>query len=386
LRSCSLQVTLALFPSDPTQCERSVASAEEQEQVMRGRKEPGRAVVTIADVAKAVGVATSTVSRALTQPDRVSRDMRERVAAAAAALGYHPNPQARSLTSGRTHSIALLIPDVTNPYFFDLIRGTQAQAKARGYRHMLVDTEESAEVEAAMLSELAGSVDGIVLTGSRLSDEQLVRAAERLPIVVVNREIPTIPSVIVDTSAAIGEALEYLVSLGHARTAFLAGPASSWSSHRRWEALEGAAHRLRVTCVRIGPFSPRKQSAAAAADAAIHHGVTACMFFNDMLAINALRRFAERGIRVPEDMSVVGCDDIFGADFCHPALTTLTAPIEQVGRIASDMLLNRLQSGGAGPPPARHRERVPARLTIRKSTGTVPLGSVARKSVEADLG
>jgi LacI family transcriptional regulator len=345
---------------------------------MRRRAESARPAVTISDVARAVGVATSTVSRALTRPGRVSEDVRRRVVAAAAELGYHPNPQARSLTSGRTHRIALLIPDVTNPYFFDLIRGTQAQAKAGGYRHMLVDTEESAELEAAALAELSASVDGVVLTGSRLSDGQLVEVAGRLPLVVVNREIEGIPSVIVDTSTAIGEALEYLVSLGHVRTAFLAGPDTSWSSRRRWEALQAAARRLHIDCIRIGPFSPMKPSGAAAADAAIHHGVTACLFFNDMLAINALKRFRERGVAIPEAMSVVGCDDIFGADFCHPPLTTLTAPIEQVGRIATDMLLSRLQAG-AGLPLARDRERIPARLTIRASTAQAPAGAESRR-------
>ena len=263
---------------------------------MRRRGESARAV-TISDVARAVGVATSTVSRALTQPGRVSEALRQRVAAAAAELGYHANPQARSLTSGRTHSIALLIPDVTNPYFFDLIRGTQAQAKAHGYRHMLVDTEASAELEAIALAELPASVDGIVLTGSRLSDAQLVEATRRIPIVVVNREIEGIPSVVVDTSTGIVQALEYLVSLGHTRTAFLAGPASSWSSRRRWEALQAAARRLEVECIRIGPSSDMMQSGAAAADAAIHHGVTGCLFFNDMLAISALKRFARAGSR-----------------------------------------------------------------------------------------
>ncbi len=339
---------------------------------MRRRADAMHATVTIADVARAVGCATSTVSRALTRPGRVSDEVRRRVEAVAAELGYRPNPQARSLTSGRTHSIALLIPDATNPYFFDLIRGTQGRAKAGGYRHMLVDTEETAELEAAALAELAASVDGVVLTGSRLSDARLLEIAARLPMVVVNREIDGIPSVIVDTSTAIAEAMEYLVSLGHARMAFLAGPTTSWSSRRRWQAVEAAASRLGVDCVRIGPFAPVRQSGAAAADAALHHGVTACLFFNDMLALSALKRFRERGVAVPARMSVVGCDDIFGADFCDPPLTTLTAPIAEVGRAATDLLMTRLRGAVSGAPPARDRVRVPATLTIRASTGHCP--------------
>ena len=148
---------------------------------MRRQGEPARVAVTISDVAKAAGVATSTVSRALGKPGRVSEDMRRRVETVATELGYSPNPQARSLTSGRTHSMALLIPGATNPYFFDLIRGTQAEAKVRSYRHMLVDTEASAEIEATVLAELPRVVDGVVLAGSRLSDDQLLEVSQAHP-------------------------------------------------------------------------------------------------------------------------------------------------------------------------------------------------------------
>jgi DNA-binding LacI/PurR family transcriptional regulator len=323
--------------------------------------------VTILDVARVAGVATSTVSRALTQPGRVSESMRKHVLSIAVELGYRPNPQARSLSSGRTYSLALLIPGVTNPYFFDLIRGTQVEAKVRGYRHMLVDTEASAELEEEYLQELAGAVDGVVIAGSRLSDERIVEISKSLPMVVVNREINDVSSVVVDTSTAVTQALNYLASLGHSRLAFLGGPVTSWSNRKRWEAIEAASSRLNVECLNLGHFG-ETQSGAAAADAAIHHNVTACLFFNDMLAISALKRFTELGVSVPSDISVVGCDDIFGADFCNPPLTTLTARIDQVARTATNMLLTRL----LGLPPVRQHERIPAILTVRQSTGPAP--------------
>ena len=334
---------------------------------MKKRSENAREAVTIIDVARVAGVATSTVSRALTQPGRVSESMRKHVLSVALELGYRANPQARSLSSGRTHCLALLIPGVTNPYFFDLIRGTQIEAKVRGYRHMLVDTEGLPELEEQYLLELAGSVDGVVLAGSRLSDERVFELAADLPMVVVNREIEGVPSVVVDTSIAATEALNYLASLGHSRVAFLGGPASSWSSRKRWEALQLAATRLGIECLNLGHFG-ETQSGAAAADAALHNRVTACIFFNDMLAIASLRRLAELGVSVPGDLSVVGCDDIFGADFCNPPLTTLTARIDQVARTATNMLLTRL----LGMPIMREHERVPASLTVRQSTGPAP--------------
>lgn len=310
---------------------------------MAERANGARDSVTIADVAKAVGVARSTVSRALSKPNMVSEGMRQRVITVANELGYYPNPQARSLTSGRTQNIALLIPDITNPFFFDLFRGTQVQARARGYFQFVVNTEESAGVEAAYLSEMGKSVDGVVVAASRLSDDELIAAAKLMPIVTINRDISGVPSVIIDTPAAMVQALDHLVSLGHTSVAYLAGPASSWSSRKRWRALQQAARSRGVQCQNIGPFSPTVQAGAAAADTAIHRGVTACIFFNDLLAIGALQRFVERGMKVPDDMSVVGCDDIFGADFCNPPLTTLTAPIDQAGRVATDMLMGAIQ-------------------------------------------
>jgi LacI family transcriptional regulator len=329
-----------------------------------------RSKVTISDVAEVVGVATSTVSRALTRPGRVSDGLRQRVIAAAAELGYYPNPQARALTSGRTGCVALLVPDITNPYFCGLIRGTQSQLRARGYRHLLVDLENSDEIEAAALSELPPSVDGLVVMGPHVSDERLVELSQRVPIVVINREVDGVPSVVVDTPTALVEALEYLVLLGHKRIAYAAGPKPSWSSRMRWNALTAAARRLDVSCSRIGPFSPGKQAGAAAADAALHMGATACMFFNDILAIGALRRFAELQVSVPGEISIVGCDDIFGADFCNPPLTTITAPTEQVGRTATDMLLAKLHVG-AGQVPMPDRIKLPAPLTIRNSVAPV---------------
>ncbi|WP_116953555.1 LacI family DNA-binding transcriptional regulator [Jiangella endophytica] len=333
-----------------------------------------REAVTIADVARTVGVATSTVSRALNQPGRISDELRDRIVAAAATLGYHPNPQARSLTSGRTQSIALLVPDITNPFFFGLIRGAQAQARARGHRHVLVDTEESAEVEALTLAELPASVDGIVLAAARLTDAELTAAAGRVPLVLVNREVPGLRSVVMDTAAGALQALDHLVSLGHRSVAYVAGPATSWSSRKRWRALQRTARRLGVDCVRIGPFPPTMAAGAAAADAVVHHRVTGALFFNDLLAIGALRRFAERGIRVPDDLSVVGCDDIFGADFCRPPLTTLTTPVEQTGRVAVDMLLSTPTVG----EPVRAGQTLPTHLTIRESTGPVPTRRAGR--------
>jgi LacI family transcriptional regulator, repressor for deo operon, udp, cdd, tsx, nupC, and nupG len=325
---------------------------------------------TIHDIAAFCGVAASTVSRALSTPDRVNVRTRARIEEAAARLNYTPNSQAKALSSGRTGAVGVLVPDITNPFYFDLIRGTQLQLKAAGYTQLLVDTEESDEVEASAMEQLRKGADGIIVAASRLSDDVLLAAAARIPIVAVNRDVPGVPAVIIDTPSATSQALDHLISLGHTRVAYVAGPATSQSSERRWTALSAAAEARGVEVYRLGPFAPTTQSGAAAADAAVHSGVSACIAFNDLIAIGMLQRLSARGIRVPEDMSIVGCDDIFGADFCNPPLTTMASPIEQAGRVAVSMLLARLNPLAGGG--RRSRSVMPTHLTVRGSTGPAP--------------
>ena len=321
---------------------------------------------TLADVAARTGVAISTVSRALTRPERVNQATRERIAAAAAELGYTPNTAARALGSGRTHSVALLVSDVTNPFYFDIIRGAQQELGPAGYTPLLLDTEESEDLEEAMLRRLRSSYDGAIIAASRLTDRRLDELAHTVPLVAINRQTRGVPSVFIDTPAGVGQSLEHLVSHGHQRIAYASGPPTSWPNERRRRAFVAAAERLGVEVSRVGPFEPRQTQGAAAADAVLNTGATACLAFNDLLAIGMLRRLAERGVRVPEDLSVVGCDDIFGADFCHPPLTTITAPIAQAGRVAVSMLLAQL----AGATP-RSAVTLPTHLTIRASSGPV---------------
>ena len=254
---------------------------------------------TIHDIAALCGVAASTVSRALSTPDRVNIRTRQRIEAAAARLHYIPNSQAKALSSGRTGAVGVLVPDITNPFYFDLIRGTQLQLKAAGYTQLLVDTEESDDVEASTLEQLRKSADGIIVAASRLTDEALLAAAAKMPLVTINRDVPGVPAVIIDTPSATSQALDHLVSLGHTRIAYMAGPLTSQSSTRRWTTLSEAAEERGVEVRRLGPFAPKTQSGAAAADAAVHSGVTACIAFNDLIAIGMLQRLRERGIRVP---------------------------------------------------------------------------------------
>ncbi|HEY8719154.1 LacI family DNA-binding transcriptional regulator [Pengzhenrongella sp.] len=325
---------------------------------------------TINDVALKAGVAASTVSRALSVPGRVKPSTREHIERVARELNYVPNTHARALISGRTGAVAVLVSDITNPFYFDIIRGTQQQLKAAGYTQLLVDTEESGELEVGTLAKLQRSCDGAILTAPRLSDVELAALAKDMPIVAINRASKGVPSVMIDTAGGMNQALEHLASLGHTRVLYIAGPRSSWSNEKRWRAMRAAAERLGVQTGRTAPFVPKTSSGAAAADALLNSGATACVAFNDLLAIGMLERLRERNIRVPRDISIVGCDDIFGADFCNPPLTTLAAPIEEAGRVAVSMLLSLF-----APANARVQRRsvvLPTYLTVRASTGPAP--------------
>lgn len=324
---------------------------------------------TIHQVAERCGVSISTVSRALAHPERVNAVTRSTVLSAAAELGYQPSPQARALLTGRSWTIVLMVPDITNPFFFDLIRGAQHRAAAAGYTQVLVDTEESADLESAHLATSVKSADGVVLAASRLPNEALAAAAGRLPLVLINRTVPRVASVSIDTPKGFAQALAHLVGLGHRRLVYVAGPRSSVSNARRWRALSDAARRHAVSITRVGPFPPTREAGAAAADAAVTAGATGVLAFNDLLALGILRRLADRGIGVPGQMSLVGCDDIFGADFCEPSLTTIRAPIEAAGRRATELLLEQL---GPTRVPAPRGDLLTASLTVRGSTGPAP--------------
>lgn len=336
---------------------------------------PRRKQATITDVAEMLGLAPSTVSRALTTPDRVNAATRGRIEKAAAEIGYVPSRSSRAAGRTRARAIAVLVSDITNPFYFDIIRGTQQQLKAAGYTQLLVDTEESGELESATLNQLRHSADGAVVTASRLPDSALHDFARKMPLVAINRRPDGVPNVLIDTPGGIEQALEHLYSLGHRDIVYVSGPVTSWSNERRWRALERAGERLGVTPHRAGPFSPTTAAGVAAADVAVNTGASACIVFNDLIAIGMLQRLRERGVDVPGEMSIVGCDDIFGADFCNPPLTTLHAPIERAGRVAVSMLLARIAADALDGPAAEGAQResvlLPTTLTIRSSTGPV---------------
>ncbi|MFB7890719.1 LacI family DNA-binding transcriptional regulator [Microbacterium sp. NPDC056044] len=334
---------------------------------------------TIYDVAAAAGVAPSTVSRAFARPGRVNAETAERIRQVAAEMGYRTNPLARALPTGRTSLLAVIVADVTNPFFFEILRGAEEVATEAGYTLLVADVQESMEAERRALDRTLPMVEGLVLATSRMSDSSIRVAAKQRPTVVLNRAMSDIASVATDNARGTRRAVEHLAELGHTTITYLAGPDASWASGVRWQALREAAHELGLRARRLGPFAPTQAGGLAAAEAFVDSPGTAVLAYNDLMAIGLMRGLTGHGIRIPADVSVVGFDNIFGADFCTPQLTTVAAPLRELGKVAVATLLRDLRT----PPRPGQREPLktallPARLVVRESTGAVsPAGEGA---------
>jgi LacI family transcriptional regulator len=323
---------------------------------------------TIGDVAAAAGVSRATVSRAFGRPRMLRPETVEHVRAVAARLGYTPNRVAQALSTGRFGNLAVVVPDIANPFFPPLIRAAQGRADRAGYAVFLGDADEDPEREDVLLRQLGTQVEGFVLASSRMTDEQIRGHAERRPLVLVNRDVPGIPRVLVDTSRGVTEAVENLAGLGHRRIAYLNGPAGSWSNTQRRKAARRAAQRQGVELSTLAARRPTFDEGRRAVPALLASGVTAVLAFDDLMAQGVIAGLAEKGVAVPAEFSVVGCDDVLAAQV-HPPLTTVAARSAEAGTAAVELLTGRLASGAA---MADARVLLDAGLVVRATTAPPP--------------
>lgn len=320
---------------------------------------------TIYDVARSAGVAASTVSRAFSRPGRVSARTAARVHAVAAELGYRITPVTGGLSTGPTATVALVVADVTNPVYFGLVRGVETAAAGAGYTVVLASTQESEELERTILERTLPTVDGVILASSRMPDRTIRTIAKQRPLVVLNRVVPGVRGVVPDTRAGIGGVLDHLRDLGHHAITYLAGPAGSWADGQRWRSVLDLAAKRDLKVNRIGPFSPTTAGGLAATDEVLRQAPTAVLAYNDLLAIGLLTGLAGAGVKVPEQLSVVGFDNTFCADFCHPPLTTVAAPLRAMGTEAFQELRRQIH----GTPMRTHPVvPLPTQLVVRRST------------------
>ncbi|KAA2254513.1 LacI family transcriptional regulator [Solihabitans fulvus] len=306
--------------------------------------------VTIREVARRAQVSVATVSRSLSSPGLVRQETRERVLAAAAELGYQPNRAARGLITGRTGNLGIVVPDLENPFFTGVLKAVQAQARHADYAVFVADSDEDPVAEVKLLQTMAKQVDGVVLCAPGLTDQQVHEAAEGTPLVLLNRSLPGIPAALMNSADGMRQIVDHLVALGHRRCAYLNGPHTSWSNQERLRGLRPAARRRGLDLVELGPFAPRYEGGLQAADLALAEDVTAIIAYNDIMALGVLARLRDRGVRVPEDVSVTGFDDLTFAALCSPALTTVAMPVAPAGRVAVDLLLDWLAADGGEAP------------------------------------
>ena len=314
-------------------------------------------------------MSVSTVSRALASPDQVARATRERVQAAAAELGYSPNPVARSLRIGRTSTIGLVVPDLENPFFTAIVKAVEARARAAGYSVIVTDSEEEPENEPGLVAVLRRRTDGLVLASSRSDDDTVRAMVGDTPTVLANRYVPGLPAVTADDADGAAQVVAHLRALGHRRIAVAAGPVASRSGRQRVLGLRAAAERLGdVELVELGSFPPYYSGGAAAADLAVACGASAVVAHNDVMAAGILGRARDRGVHVPRDLSVVGFDDSTVATLLSPALTTVRVSNTRLGRRAVDILTGAIEgrphTAGPGAPP----HILAVELVIRAST------------------
>lgn len=312
--------------------------------------------VTLADVAAAAGVSLMTVSRVVNDRPGVGADTRRRVRQAIEALGYRPNIVARGLKAASSRSIGLMVPDVTNPYFPEIVRGAEDVASQHGYTLLLTNIVENAERETLALQTFEDHmVDGVIACSPRLDNQELypLLRRQRSAVLINRRTDPKIAgSVRIDHELGARLLLRHLHQIGCRHPGFLTGPAHSHAGRERLLGIDREARELELEVPRSSflPCAPTVDGGAAAATELLARmpEADALLCFNDLVAAGAMQALAALGLRVPEDIAVTGYDDIVFARMFKPSLTTIRAPTYELGQQAANMLLDRMQGRGHG--------------------------------------
>ncbi|EPD33449.1 LacI family DNA-binding transcriptional regulator [Propionimicrobium lymphophilum] len=325
---------------------------------------------TIYDVAEAAGVSPSTVSRAFSRPGRVSSKTAAKIHQVAAEIGYRTEQVTRTVPSSKTKLIGVAVTDVTNPFFFSIIRGAEHVANKRGYSILLVDTEESSDLERQLHERTSPVLDGLIIATSRVSDTALRSVAKEVQTVVLNRMVAGLPCVITDNARGMRRALEHLAEMGHRRVCYVAGPSASWADGARWRAFREGCFELELIDHKIGPVAPTVRGGYSVFKRVMEQRVSAAICYNDMIGIGLSRAAKDAGFVVPGDLSVIGFDNTFASDLVTPGLTTVAAPLAQLGEGATKIALALINKEPARLPPS-NSVVLPMKLIVRESTGPI---------------
>jgi len=339
--------------------------------MVRGKKVAGRAAgpATIRDVASELGMSVATVSRALSQPELLRPETRERVLSVVAKLGYRPNVLARSLRRGQTHAIVLVVPKLS-PFFLEIYAGAEEAAQTAGLAVLLGNSDGKPEREEAYFDQVvSGRADGIILLTGVLPSAYADGKRAVPPMVAVLERIADhgAPVIRIDHRAASAEITRHLIDLGHHRIAHIAGTRHAPSSEHRLsgykDALAAAGIPFQGDLVIEGDFSMQSGADAMEKLLDLDDPPTAVFAGNDEMAFGAVKAARLRGLSVPEDLSMVGFDDQTTAAFYNPPLTTIHTPCREIGRRAIQELVEQIAGADVS-----HEIVLPTRLIVRDST------------------
>jgi LacI family transcriptional regulator len=331
-------------------------------------------VVTIKDVAREAGVSVGTASQALRENPAVRDATRRRVQGVAARLRYQPSALARGLVTRRTHTVGLLISDISNPFFIRAVRAIEDSAQENGYNVILCNTDEDPAKETQYLRVLIEKrVDGIILA-TTAGSLQAVRDVRwrRIPLVLFDRELPRVAADTVKVDSVLGGRLatDHLLSLGHQRIAIIHGPVVRSTGAERLQgylnSLQEAGMRPQPALIREGNFKADSGRELAQRLLDLSPPPTALFCTNNLMTVGALQTLGERGVRIPQDLSLVGYDDMEWWTLTHPPLTTVGQPVYELGREAMRLVLAQIQTPGRRRP---QRVVLKPELILRNSCG-----------------
>ena len=318
---------------------------------------------TLTEVANAAGVSLATASRAFNDPDRLAPATRDKVLRAASDLRYEaPAPRATRAM------FAVVVPDVGNAVFALLLRSIQEQAWRGRHQMLLVDAAEDPAREREVLQTVGRSVDGVILCSPRLPSAAIAEARGSTNLVLVNGSSRGTPSVYMDVEQGMRQTVEHLEALGHRRLAFVPGPAGAWASARRLQCLSDLAAERGLELTTVGNQAASVNGGLAAAAAVVASGATAVVAYNDFVALGVRSGAAALGRRCPDDLSVVGIDDIDVAAASDPGMTSIQVAVERSGAVAVAILLDLV----AGKPHPDEPVYLPSQLIVRGSTAAAP--------------
>lgn len=335
----------------------------------------------IQDVARVAGVSTATVSRTLSNPQVVSESTRISVLKAVRETGYRINRAAQNLRTQKTNAILVLIPNLSNPFFSQIISGIEQVFSEAGYSLLVADTENGSARDIQLMDVFQdGQADGIILLDGYIPMETILALkgteAENLVVYACEwAETEGIPSIRSDNPAGGRMAAQHFAALGHKKVGHVCGPAENVLTPMRRDSFVEEAKRLGMAVCEewVFPGDFRLETGALAADAfmALKDKPTAVFCASDLMAAGFMKRLLAQGVRIPEDVSVMGFDDVAVSAYFHPSLTTIRQNRGEIGRVAATTLLSRLRETGDVDPFFRHT--VAVELIERESTGRPPI-------------